>query len=418
MSPWRGGGDRFGRGVANRQHAAGEFAVPRRETDRECRSLDRLVQRRDDAGGVEHRAGAGRQCGGLGVRKLARRHDDEPGDPHREHGPRRGADVARVARRDEDDADARKKVGGRHAVTIPLSLFAGGPLPSWRRPAAQPDLMHPTLSIAVKAARRAGNVINRGARDLDLLTVTSKGPKDFVSEVDREAERQIVETLLAAYPDHAILAEEGTAKGANADAENVWIIDPLDGTTNFLHGFPQYCVSIALAHRGQVTQGVIYDPCRNDLFTATRGRGAFLNDRRIRVSRRTHLRDCLIGTGFPFRDGSYLDIYLKMMKTMIESTAGLRRPGAAALDLAYVGAGFYDGFWEVGLNPWDVAAGSLLIQEAGGLIGDLAGEGEFLHGGQVIAASPKIFAQMVTALAPFRLEIERQRAPKVVDPAP
>jgi len=278
--------------------------------------------------------------------------------------------------------------------------------------------MHPTLSIAVKAARRAGNVINRGARDLDLLTVTSKGPKDFVSEVDREAERQIVETLLAAYPDHAILAEEGTAKGANADAENVWIIDPLDGTTNFLHGFPQYCVSIALAHRGQVTQGVIYDPCRNDLFTATRGRGAFLNDRRIRVSRRTHLRDCLIGTGFPFRDGSYLDTYLKMMKMMIESTAGLRRPGAAALDLAYVAAGFYDGFWEVGLNPWDVAAGSLLIQEAGGLIGDLAGEGEFLHGGQVIAGSPKIFAQMVTALKPFRLEIERRRAPKVVDPAP
>src|SRR5262249_25516629 len=146
--------------------------------------------------------------------------------------------------------------------------------------------MHPTLSIAVKAARRAGNVINRGARDLDLLTVTSKGPKDFVSEVDREAERQIVETVLAAYPDHAILAEDGTRKHTNVAPENVWIIDPLDGTTNSLHGFPQYCVSIALAHRGLVTQAVIYDPCRNDLFTATRGRGAFLNDRRIRVSRR------------------------------------------------------------------------------------------------------------------------------------
>ena len=265
--------------------------------------------------------------------------------------------------------------------------------------------MHPSLSIAVKAARRAGTVINRGARDLDLLTVTSKGPKDFVSEIDREAERQIVETLLTAYPDHAILAEEGTAKGDNAEAENVWIIDPLDGTTNFLHGFPQYCVSIALAHKGQVTQAVIYDPCRNDLFTATRGRGAFLNDRRMRVSRRAHLRDCLIGTGFPFKDGSYLDTYLKMMKTMIESTAGLRRPGAAALDLAYVAAGFYDGFWEVGLNPWDVAAGSLLVQESGGLIGDLSGEGDFLHGGQVIAANPKVFAQMVTALAPFRMEL-------------
>ena len=278
--------------------------------------------------------------------------------------------------------------------------------------------MHPMLGIAVKAARRAGNIINRGAREIDLLTITSKGPKDFVSEVDREAERTIVETLLASYPDHAILAEEGTAKGANADAENLWIIDPLDGTTNFLHGFPQYCVSVALAHRGQITQAVIYDPVRNDLFTATRGRGAFLNDRRIRVSKRHHLRDCLIGTGFPFRDGSYLDTYLRMMKTMIEQTAGLRRPGAAALDLAYVAAGFYDGFWEVGLNPWDVAAGSLLIQESGGLIGDLTGEGDFLHGGQVIAATPKIFAQMVAVLAPFRSELLRERAPRPPAPAP
>ncbi|MBK6335739.1 MAG: inositol monophosphatase [Betaproteobacteria bacterium] len=277
--------------------------------------------------------------------------------------------------------------------------------------------MHPMLSIAVKAARRAGNIINRGARELDLLTVTTKGPKDFVSEVDRQAEGAIVETLLDAYPDHAILAEEGTAKGANADAENVWIIDPLDGTTNFLHGFPQYCVSIALAHRGQVTQGVIYDPVRNDLFTSSRGRGAFLNERRIRVSRRQHLRDCLIGTGFPFRDGAYLETYLRMMKTMIEQTAGLRRPGAAALDLAYVAAGFYDGFWEVGLNPWDVAAGSLLVQESGGLIGDMGGEGNFLHGGQVIAANPRIFAQMVTALAPFRDELTRQRPPRPAHPS-
>ncbi|NDP41982.1 MAG: inositol monophosphatase [Aromatoleum sp.] len=278
--------------------------------------------------------------------------------------------------------------------------------------------MHPTLTIAVKAARRAGNLINRGARDLDLLTVTAKGPKDFVSEIDRAAEAAIVETLLDAYPDHAILAEEGTAKGANAEAENVWIIDPLDGTTNFLHGFPQYCVSIALQHRGQITQGVIYDPVRNDLFTATRGRGAFLNDRRMRVSKRHRLRDCLIGTGFPFRDGSYLDTYLRMMKTMIEQTAGLRRPGAAALDLAYVAAGFYDGFWEVGLNPWDVAAGSLLVQEAGGLIGDLSGEGDFLYGGQVIAANPKVFAQMITVLAPYRAEMARKVPAHPVHPAP
>lgn len=272
--------------------------------------------------------------------------------------------------------------------------------------------MHPMLTTAVKAARRAGNVINRGARDLDLLKVSAKGPKDFVSEIDHAAEAAIVETLLGAYPTHAILAEEGTAKGENAQAEYVWIIDPLDGTTNFLHGFPQYCVSIALEHRGVVTQGVIYDPVRNDLFTATRGRGAFLNDRRIRVSKRHHLRDCLIGTGFPFRDGSFLDTYLAMMKEMITHTAGLRRPGAAALDLAYVAAGCYDGFFEVGLNPWDVAAGSLLVLEAGGLIGDLSGEGDYLRGGQVIAANPKIFAQMVQALSPFRAAMAREVAGK------
>jgi myo-inositol-1(or 4)-monophosphatase len=270
--------------------------------------------------------------------------------------------------------------------------------------------MHPMLTTAVKAARRAGNIINRGARDLDLLTVTAKGPKDFVSEIDHAAEAAIVQTLLSAYPDHAILAEEGTNKGANPSADYVWIIDPLDGTTNFLHGFPQYCVSIALSHKGVVQQAVIYDPVRNDLFTATRGRGAFLNDRRMRVSRRTHLRDCLVGTGFPFRDGSYLDTYLAMMKAMITHTAGLRRPGAAALDLAYVAAGFYDGFWEVGLNPWDVAAGSLLVLEAGGLIGDLNGDDHYLHGGQVIAANPKVFAQMVSTLAPFRSDMVREKA--------
>lgn len=270
--------------------------------------------------------------------------------------------------------------------------------------------MHPMLTTAVKAARRAGNIITRGARDLDLLTVTSKGPKDFVSEVDRAAEAAIVQTLHATYPDHAILAEEGTAREMNRDAENVWIIDPLDGTTNFLHGFPQYCVSIALAHKGIVTQGVIYDPVRNDLFTATRGRGAFLNDRRIRVSRRAQLRDCLIGTGFPFRDGSYLDTYLQMMRVMTQQAAGLRRPGAAALDLAYVAAGYYDGFFELGLSAWDVAAGSLLVLESGGLIGDLSGEGDYLYGGQVIAATPKVFAQMVNVLAPFRAALLRDLA--------
>jgi myo-inositol-1(or 4)-monophosphatase len=265
------------------------------------------------------------------------------------------------------------------------------------------------LTTAVKAARRAGNIINRGARELDLLTVTAKGPKDFVSEIDHAAEAAIVDTLHAAYPDHAILAEEGTSRDKNANADYTWIIDPLDGTTNFLHGFPQYCVSIALSHKATITQGVIYDPVRNDLFTASRGRGAFLNDRRIRVSKRQHLRECLIGTGFPFRDGSHLDTYLAMMRAMTQQAAGLRRPGAAALDLAYVAAGYYDGFFEIGLNPWDVAAGSLLVLEAGGLIGDFAGEGDYVYGGQVVAATPRIFAQMIKALSPYREKLAQEK---------
>jgi len=274
--------------------------------------------------------------------------------------------------------------------------------------------MHPLLNIAVKAARRAGAIINRGALDIDRLSITAKGPRDFVSEVDHAAEAAIVETIHAAYPDHAILAEEGTAKGRNPSADEVWIIDPLDGTTNFLHGFPQYCVSIALKQRGQITQAVIYDPVRNDLFTATRGRGAFLNDRRMRVSRRQHLREALIGTGFPFRDGRHLDTYLQMMRTMVIESAGVRRPGAAALDLAYVAAGYYDGFWEIGLNPWDIAAGSLLITEAGGLIGDLAGEPNYLDSGEVVAANPRVFAQMLNALAPHRAAIAAQVASPAV----
>jgi myo-inositol-1(or 4)-monophosphatase len=268
--------------------------------------------------------------------------------------------------------------------------------------------MHPMLTIAVKAARRAGDVINRGARDLDLLTVQTKGPKDFVSEVDKAAEEAIVETLLAAYPHHGILAEEGTGSGRNAESEYLWLIDPLDGTTNFLHGLPQYCVSIALQHRGVVTHGVVYDPTRNDLFTASRGSGAFLNDRRVRVSRRTQLKDALIGTGFPFRDGSFLDTYLEMMRALIQKTAGIRRPGSAALDLAYVAAGYYDGFFEIGLNAWDVGAGSLLVTEAGGLIGDLAGEDDYLHGGQVVAGNPRIFAQMIQTLGEFTKNLPKR----------
>lgn len=252
--------------------------------------------------------------------------------------------------------------------------------------------MHPMLNTAVKAARRAGNIINRATRNLDIITVKEKAAKDFVSEVDREAEEAIIRTLHEAYPTHSILAEES---GASGESEYQWIIDPLDGTTNFIHGFPQYAVSIGLQHRGQITQAVVYDPNRNELFTATRGRGAFLNDRRIRVSKRTHLRECLIGTGFPFRELAHLDEYVRMFKRVTEETAGIRRPGAAALDLAYVAAGRFDGFWEFGLSPWDMAAGSLLIIEAGGMIADFDGEQDYLKKGLVVAATPKVFPQLL-----------------------
>jgi len=261
----------------------------------------------------------------------------------------------------------------------------------------QPRPMHPMLNIAVKAARRAGGIINRATRNLDVITVKEKAANDFVSEVDHEAEQAIIRTLLEAYPDHSILAEES---GASGRSEYEWIIDPLDGTTNFLHGLPQFAVSIALRHRGVITQAVIYDPTRNDLYTATKGRGAFLNETRIRVSKRAHLKPSLIGTGFPYRQIDHLDTYLAMMRDMICNTAAIRRAGAASLDLAWVAAGRMDGFWELGLGPWDMAAGALLILEAGGMVGDLEGNNGYLESGHIVVGNPKVFAQMLALLAP------------------
>lgn len=262
--------------------------------------------------------------------------------------------------------------------------------------------MQPMLGIAVKAARRAGAIINRAARDVEGLTVTRKRHNDFVTEVDKAAERAIIEVLHRAYPDHAILAEEsGATAGSQGESEYTWIIDPLDGTTNFIHGFPQYSVSIALRHKDLLTQAVIFDPTNNELFAGTRGRGAFLNDRRIRVSKRTLLADALIGTGFPFRDFESLDEYLGMFRALTARTAGLRRTGSAALDIAYVAAGRLDGFWEMGLAPWDMAAGALLVKESGGLIGDFKGEPDYLASGRVICGTPKIFAQMLRIIGPL-----------------
>jgi myo-inositol-1(or 4)-monophosphatase len=274
------------------------------------------------------------------------------------------------------------------------------------------------LNVAIKAARAAGAIMSRASLDLEALRINTKSPNDFVTEVDHACEGVIIETLLGAYPDHGILAEEsGRAHGAK-HSEFVWIIDPLDGTTNFIHGFPVYCVSIALAHRGVVQQAVVYDPTRNDLFYATKGRGAFLNDRRLRVSKRTRMSDALIGTGFPFRRGDNFKRYVKMFEEVMQQCAGLRRPGAAALDLCYVAAGYYDAFFETGLQPWDVAAGSLIVSEAGGLIGNFTGEADFLHQREVVAGNPKIYGQLVQMLTPYSRVIKEEEVAPAEAAAP
>lgn len=257
--------------------------------------------------------------------------------------------------------------------------------------------MHPMLNIAVKAAIRAGKLIYRAADNLDHLTVTKKSHADYVSEVDRAAERIIIEALKEAYPSHAILAEES---GAQGQSEYVWIIDPLDGTTNFLHGVPQYAVSIGLQHNGVLMQAVIYDPTKNDLFTATRGRGAYLNDKRLRVSKRKEMADSLIGTGFPYSNMEHMDAYMAIFKDVMQKSAGLRRPGAASLDLAWTAAGRFDGFFETGLKPWDLAAGALLITEAGGMVSDLQGSENYIQSGHICAGNPFIHPQLLEIIAP------------------
>ncbi len=268
--------------------------------------------------------------------------------------------------------------------------------------------MHPQLNMAVTAARAAARVINRGSLDLDTLKVASKQRNDFVTEIDQGAENVILETLSTAYPDHWFLGEEtgfsngrgepGRVEGAR-EADFVWVIDPLDGTTNFIHGVPQYAVSIALMQKGIITQAVVYDPTKDELFTATKGAGAYLNNRRIRVSKRTKVEESLIGTGFPFRRMEAVDQYLDLLKRVMTRAAGVRRPGAAALDLAYVAAGRFDGFFELGLSPWDVAGGSLLVTEAGGLMGDFQGEPNHLWGDQTLAGNPKVFVDMIRLFA-------------------
>jgi myo-inositol-1(or 4)-monophosphatase len=253
------------------------------------------------------------------------------------------------------------------------------------------------LNIAIRAARSAGNIIVQNMDKVDQLAVKTKNRNDFVTEIDQKAEQVIIDILRKAYPDHGILAEES---GQSGNDEFQWIIDPLDGTTNYLHGFPQFSVSIALRHKGRLEQGVVYDPLRQELFTATRGSGAQLNERRIRVSKQTSLDGALLGTGFPFKAQQHLDTYLQMFRSLFPQTSGVRRAGSAALDLSYVAAGRLDGFWEIGLNIWDMAAGILLIQEAGGLSGDFRGGHDYLESGNLVSGTPKLFAEILKTIRP------------------
>jgi len=257
--------------------------------------------------------------------------------------------------------------------------------------------MNPILNIAIRTARNAGNIISRSVDHVDQLQIDVKADNDFVTEIDRKAEQEIIYTIKKAYPDHAILAEEsGDQKGD----EHQWVIDPLDGTTNFLHGFPQFAVSIAFKHKGRLENAVVYDPLRQEIFSTTRSCDAQLNDRRIRVTNRKDLDNALLGTGFPFKAQQHLDAYMETFKALFPMTSGIRRAGSAALDLSYVAAGRLDGFWEIGLSEWDMAAGALLIQEAGGLLGDFTGGSNYLSSGNIVAGNPKVFKAILQKIYP------------------
>ena len=254
---------------------------------------------------------------------------------------------------------------------------------------------HPLLNIAVRAARKAGDVIARGIDRFDAFAVSEKAPNDFVTEIDRAAEQRIIDTIRKSYPGHAILAEESGAHGRN-DFE--WIIDPLDGTANFMHGFPHVAVSIAVRHRDRIEHGVVFDPLRQELFTASRGSGGRIGDRRLRVAARSNLKGAMIGSGLPFRELAGIDRHHAALKALMSKSAQIRRSGSAALDLAYVAAGRLDGFWESGLAPWDIAAGALLVQEAGGIVTEPDGGDDYLQSGAVAAANPKVLRAMLPHL--------------------
>ncbi len=256
---------------------------------------------------------------------------------------------------------------------------------------------HPMLNIAIQAARSAAKIIVQFVDRLDMLNVTEKQSKDFVTQVDKLSEQEIIATIRKAYPDHSILAEESGENHGSKD-EFQWIIDPLDGTANFIHGLPQFGISIALRRRNDLEVGLVYDPLRQEMFTAVRGSGAQLNNRRIRVSNCKKMENALIGTGFPFKSSHHMRAYMKIFRKVLPESCDIRRAGAAALDLAYVAAGRLDGFWELDLKPWDIAAGSLLVSEAGGIIKDIHGEQQFLENGNVVAGNPKIYKSLLKTI--------------------
>ena len=291
---------------------------------------------------------------------------------------------------DENDTDWYLHAMSSLSTTVEYSTLHG--------------LMHGMVNIAIRAARRAGDIMIRHLNRLDALEVAEKGRNDFVTGVDQLCEATIIETIKDHYPDHAILAEES---GASGDHEVQWIIDPLDGTINYMHGFPVFSVSIAVREKGELAHGVVYDPLRQEIFSASRGQGAQLDGRRIRVSRRVSLHGALIATGFPYRlSEERIDTYLQMLKVVMIATAGVRRPGSAALDLCYLAAGRVDGFWELGLSQWDTAAGALMIREAGGRISDFRGTDGFLESGNLVAGTPKVYAALSRLLAPLARDIE------------
>jgi myo-inositol-1(or 4)-monophosphatase len=268
-------------------------------------------------------------------------------------------------------------------------------------------MKEPIVNIAVRAARAAGNIIIRALDRLDTVRVSEKSPRDYVTEIDHQAEKEIIKVIQKAYPTHAILSEEcGAIEGKDP---YTWIIDPLDGTRNFMHGVPHFAVSIGITYKGKLEHGVIYDPVRQELFTATRGRGTQLNERRVRVSKRNKLNECLLSTGFPYRESeAAIKAYTDSLLAILPICGDVRRGGSAALDLAYVACGRFDGFWELGLKPWDFAAGALMVKESGGLIMDFNGTEDFLQSGNIVTANPKLIKSLLKVVGPHLTILQRE----------